>query len=218
MNKFWFIGLLLILISITGISCNLAQNPSQSVPLGENLNSEETSSSNLATIDPQSLQSKLDEHLNLAASFAQTWQSNALLYGVNIKIGPPLSGADVSETYVFGSLSDPSFWYTVSFVGEQKPVRAAIFKEDYLPGLQKPLKTEFWKTNFVKAFQVAEKSGGQIFRQQNPKFSVHLSLSVSEPKGWLWWMVEYKSEGKETLQFKIDPDDGSLVNEQGEKI
>lgn len=218
-SKHLILALILIFFLGAGASCNiLRQNPSQNVNLGENNIPEQKSGQALSSVDPKELQSKLDDHLKEATSFASSWQGDVALYAVSVKIDPTLNKDKNTEIYIFGSSQNSDYWYTVSYVADQKSTRAAVFKEDYLPNLTSPVKKDFWKTNFVSVFQTAEKSGGKTFREQNPNFSISLLLSVSKPKDWLWWEVEYKTEGKDALKFRIDPDGGFVVNDNGDKI
>jgi len=90
-------------------------------------------------------------------------------------------------------------------------------KQDYMPEIQNQVKIQYWKTNYVEALQQAEKNGGKVFRDKNPNANISLTLSITQPKNWLWWTVEYQASfSGETLKIKVDTNTGKIYSESGE--
>lgn len=173
----------------------------------------------LATVDPVMYDAELTANYEKSQVAATTWNKDAQLVMVSIKLPSDLSISNATETYTYGSPNDVYYWWTYSlseFSG--KTVRALVNKEDYLGTNVKPISINFWRTNFIEAFQIADNNGGREFRQNNQNVSISETLSVSQPKGWLWWLVEYKTPLGESFSVRINPNDKSVVDESGEII
>lgn len=180
-----------------------------------------SSSSDLTGLDPNSLNESINKNLSLAQTRAQgDWQSDAALSYTTYKISASLKPEEVTETYVFGSINDPGHWWTFSALhGSDKFVRALIPKDDYLGADIKPLKIQFWKTNFAKAFQAAEAAGGAEWRQDKTLAAVTVNLLVGAPQDdWLWWTIEYTTTNGESKTFRVNPFTGLAVGDDGEPL
>ena len=211
-RKIGLLGLgLVVLFSLSGASCNWF-NKKNTTP---NTNTAES----LTNVDPTSIDSSLATYLQLAKTKAAEWKRDAALYYVSIKLPVSLLPALANETYVFGSASDANNWWTISIAeGSGKYLRAIIPKEDYLGNTLKPINEQYWKTNYLTAFQVAEKNGGSTFRTNNIDTEVTMNLSQGEPKGWLWWYAEYKAPSGNSQKIIINPSDKSVVDDSGNII
>lgn len=157
--------------------------------------------------------------LTKAKEMAVQWQADAKLYHLAMKLPADLSINNSTETFTFGSDKDTNNWWTISISQKSnKYIRAIIPKEDYLSSGLTPAKLDYLNVNYVKAFQLAETNGGKAFRQKNATATVTLNLANGQPKGWLWWVAEYKSADGETLSVRIDPNLGQVVDEQGSPV
>lgn len=170
----------------------------------------------LVTADATSMDATITTNYEAADAMAKKWQSNAQLYLVSVKLPQDLSLNNSTQTYTYGSTSLLNDWWTYSLSESTgKYVRAIIPKEDYLGDVTKSIDKQYWRTNYVEAFQIAEANGGSTFRSSNPNASIILTLSHSEPKSWLWWLVEYKTGTGNDLKIRINPNDKNVVDETG---
>lgn len=214
---FYSILLILLVATVTGLGCKkktTEEQPSQTP----------TATSTATTLDltnalPTSLDELITTNYNLAKQKVLDWHSDATIYVLTIKLPQSLELNNATETYTFGSATDAQSWWTISIAEKTgKIIRAIIPKEDYFGNSLKPMNTYFWKTNYLEAFQLAEKNGGKTFRDSNQDAEVTLTLSHSEPKGWLWWTVEYKTNTGSNLKIRINPFDRTIVDESGNII
>ena len=181
--------------------------------------SDTTADTTLAGVLPSSLDTKLTTNLNLATNAAHAWHPDAVLVYASVEIPASLIPNAGNEVYVYGAASDLSNWWTYSVSEDTgKFVRAIIPREDYLGSLLDPVNTSYWKMNFVEAFQAAEKNGGGDFRTQNAGTRVTTFLSQRAPRGWLWWTVEYTAPSGEQFTLLVNPNQGEVVNENGDQL
>lgn len=173
----------------------------------------------LAAADVTSLDSTITGVYEGAEAKAKEWKSDANLYLVSVKVPSDLSLNSSTLTYAYGSTNVPNDWWTYSWSeATNKYVRALVPKEDYLGEIASPINRQYWRTNYVEAFQIAQANGGATFRKANKNATVVLSLSQSEPKGWLWWTVEYKTGSGDSLKVRINPNDKTVVDDNGNVI
>lgn len=173
----------------------------------------------LITVDAMGYDATLTANYEQAEAQASAWNKDAQLMMVSVKLPQDLSLNNSTETYTYGSENAPYYWWTYSLSeATGKTVRALVNKEDYLGTNVKPISKNYWRTNYIEAFQIADNYGGKEFRQNNQNVSVNLTLSVSEPKEWLWWLVEYKTPLGESLSVRINPNDQTIVDETGEVV
>jgi len=210
-KKYLFLAIIFAAMVLTGLSCTKkSSQPTETTTT--------TTVQDLTNIDPTTVVG-ITTDLNKAKEKALEWQSDAKLYHLAIKLPSDFSIGNATETFTFGSNKDSNNWWTISLSQKSgKFIRAIIPKEDYLGSDLTAAKLDFLNTNYVKAFQLAETSGGKAFRQKNATAVVTLNLANGQPKGWLWWVVEYKSADGETLNIRIDPNLGQVVDEQGNPI
>lgn len=212
-----------ITFSLTGLSCSwfgsnkTTETTTESDQTTANANLPTT---NLTNIEPTTIDDLVTTNYNLAKSKAQDWKSDAVLVNLTVKLPKNLAANQATETYVFGSATDSLNWFSFS-ISEQssKYIRAVIPKEDYLGTDIKPINFSYWKMNYVKAFQLAETNGGETFRADNQNSEVITTLANDEPRGWLWWKIEYKSaDTGQNLIRKINPNDGTVIDESGNPL
>lgn len=173
----------------------------------------------LATIDPTMYDSELTANYESSKAAAQEWNTDAQLVMVSVKLPQDLSINNATDTYTYGSENAPYYWWTYSLSESTgKTVRALVNKEDYLGTDVKPIPLDYWRTNYIEAFQIADNYGGSDFRQNNENVTVSLTLSVSQPKGWLWWLVEYRTPLGDSFNVRINPNDQTIVDESGEVV
>lgn len=173
----------------------------------------------LVTIDAASIDPTITANFESADKEAKAWKGDAKLIMVSAKLPTDLSNSNSTLTYTYGSDSEPNWWWTYSYSETTgKAVRAMVMKDDYLGKDIKELPKQYWRTNYIEAFQIAENYSGNEFRKNNPDSQVTITLSVSEPKGWLWWLVEYNSSNGQSSSVRINPSDKTIVDEQGQTI
>lgn len=173
----------------------------------------------LANVNPTDYDAQLTANYEQSKTAAAEWNKDAELMLVSVKLPSDLSIDGATETYTYGSTSDPYYWWTYSLSESSgKTVRALVNKEDYLGTNVSAIPLSYWRTNYIEAFQIADNYGGKDFRQNNQNVTVSETLSVSQPKGWLWWLVEYKTPLGDSLSVRINPNDQTVVDEYGEII
>jgi len=202
---------------LTGLSCgssdtsNETQNttPTTETPAA-------TPVTDLSTIDPTTINTSFTNNQTNAKTKAVEWKIDAKLYSFSVKLPPDLALNNATDTFVFGSPADNNNWWVYS-VSENtgKFLRALIPKADYLGNTLNPINDKYWKSNYLQAFQKADIYQGATFRAANPNSEISVTLANGEPKGWLWWTVEYKSSTGNTLKIRINPNDLTIVDDLG---
>lgn len=209
---------LAIISALVGLSLSCKkETPSPSPTVSESA-TPEPAVDNLTNLDTGSVLSEIETNYSTARQKAAQWKADAVLYSVSAKITSSLEWEDVIEVYTFGSASDPANWWTISIsVRSKNYVRAVIPKEDYLGSSLKPAQTAYWKVSYVEAFQIAEKNGGKEWRDKlnNSNYMVTTTLAHGEPKGYLYWMVEYQnSDGSDKKTVQINSNNGEVVTQE----
>ena len=177
-----------------------------------------TTSSNITTIDTSTILEKSKQNFTLAKQKATSWKSDAVFYNLTIKFPPTLDIDSGTETYTYGSASDPTYWWTISISQSTgSSIRAIIPKEDYLTDLKHPAPLGLWKINYAQALQAAETAGGATYRTSSTLSEINLSLASDQTGQKLYWTVEYKgvSDSKKII---IDGESGQAFDEQGNAI
>ena len=168
--------------------------------------------SNLTNINPNDYDSIIKNEYELANLRGKESNSGNELSAIDIEIAPDLMPSSVISRYVFSAPNDAANNWTMTFSEiNTNFVRATIPKEDYIGNLT-AINTNLWKFNFVTALQISEKNGGLKWRETNKLESVRITLRHVEPKNWLLWLVEYKSNGS-SLLIKIDANSGRVVDD-----
>ncbi len=168
--------------------------------------------SNLTNISPADYDSVVKSEYALASSKAKESNQGNTLSAIDIEVGKDLVPSSVISRYVFTSPADTANNWTMTFTQVNTNfVRASIPKEDYL-GNTSEINTKLWKFNFVTALQIAEKNGGLTWRESNNLRTIRLTLRHVEPKNWLLWIVQYKSDNANLL-IKIDANSGRIVTD-----
>ena len=212
----YFLIFMVLVLATTGLSCSKSNNTQTTPQETTTASSTTTQTTNLATVDPTTVNSTFSKNFNSAKQKATAWKSDAVLYSFTEKLPVDLSLNNGTETYVFGSAGDQANWWVYSLSeATSKSLRALIPKEDYLGNTLSPISDKYWKSNYLQAFQKADLYQGSAFRAANPNTEVTVILATGEPKGWLWWTVEYKSTSGNSLKIKINPLDLTIVDESG---
>lgn len=196
-------ALLLVTVTLIMTGCINRQAPTPA-PTDEQPSQQDESSTNtgaLLTAHPQEFDAKITNRLNQATNAAHAKFADAKLVYFEITLSLDLEPEQGREIYVFRSEKIPDEWWTYSFdQSTGKSVRAIIPKEDYL-GFDNlnPIQTQYWTTNYIEAFQIAEDNGGKIWRQDNTVTQIKLVIMHRQPRGWLWWTVEYTNSAENSL-------------------
>lgn len=220
MRKITLIILSFVLVSsLTGLSCSKKTTDQPTTTATTDPNSD-LPTSNLTNLEVTSLDDLITTNYELAKRKAAEWHSDAVLVNLTIKFPKNLGPMNATQTYVFGSATDGKNWFSFSIAeNNSKYIRAIIPKEDYLGTDITPVNTSYWKMNYLKAFQLAETNGGRDFRAENSDYEITATLAQMQPKGWLWWEIDYKSATTgEKLVLKINPKDSNVVDEQGNPL
>jgi hypothetical protein len=206
-----------IILSLVGLSlsCNKS-TPTPSPSASPSSSTSEAPKNDITNLDPNSASDEIKANYQNAVSKATQWQSNSVLYSASAKISPSLDWQDTIEVYTFGSTSQPANWWTISISTRSKNyVRAIIPKEDYLGSNLQPVMLQYWKINYIEAFQIAEKNGGKEWRekQTNTNYQITATLAVGEPKNYLYWTVEYQDMmGSDKKTVQINAYNGEVVS------
>jgi len=209
-----YLVLVVLVLSLTGAICQKQEETP--TPTETPTETPTPVVNDLTTIDYSTINSMVMNNYTTAKQKATTWKGDAKLYNYTVKLPIDLSINNGTETFVFGSDSDKLNWWVLS-VSEStnKSLRALIPKEDYLGNTLAPINTSFWKTNYLQAFQKAEIYQGKTFREANANSEITINLSMGEPKGWLWWVVEYKAPSGNILKVRVNPSDLTVVDDLG---
>lgn len=211
--------LLIIAFFLIGLnlSCKKTTPTETPTPSASESQSQTPQADDLTNLDSSTALEEITANFNTAKQKAALWQTDATLYSSSAKITKSLQWEDVIEVYTFGSPSQPAFWWTISIsVRSKNYVRAIIPKEDYLGANLVPVRTQYWKINYVEAFQIAEKNGGKEWRekQKDNNYQTTTTLVHGEPKGYLYWMIEYQlTDGSDKKTIQIDANSGEVINE-----
>lgn len=177
----------------------------------------ETPSLIILSNDPAQVKEQTNNNLLKAKQAAKTWKENNQHIAFVTKVYPQSQIEDLTETFVFGSPDDSQNWWTYSITPEGEIVRSLTPKEDYLGTNFNPIKEEYLKITYLEALKTADDVGGANFRKNNPNLRINLVLCQTNPKGWLWWRVEYQANDL-SLKFIINASDGQVYDENGELI
>lgn len=147
------------------------------------------------------------------------WQAGLGFYNLTIELPTDLSVGKSKQTFSYGSIDNQDYWFTVSFSEENsKYIRAILPKEDYLGKKLDPINKSYWKINYMQAFQIAEKFKGSAFKKDKVLKSVSLSLSQNEPKGWLWWVINYTLSDDNEMEVRVNANNGDIYDNEGNLI
>lgn len=158
-------------------------------------------------------------NLDNAQVSAKIWQEDAQFVGLVLKISPEVTADNLTKTFVFGSPQDTTNWWTYSInEKESKIVRSQTPKEDFLGSDLQKINEDYLKTSYIDALKSAEAAGGENFRAKDANTQINIALVQTNPKGWLWWQIEYQSGSNLKLKVLINAADGKAYDENGEPI
>ena len=212
-------AILVFALTVIGAGCKKKDATATPTPTNT-VNSADANlaASNLTNADPTTIDTIINQNYNLAKTKAQEWKPDAVLVSLSVKMPSDLAVGNADETYIFGSATEQADWWSFSISeSTSRYIRAIIPKEDYLGTDVKPINSSYWKMNYGKVFQLTDVAGGQSFRASNPGSLITATLHQTQPRGWLWWDVEYKSATNRLL-IKVDPNKGEVVDESGNPL
>lgn len=212
-NRIRYLSLLALLLAGCSGRGLIASKPTVSTT------AEPPTAAALTTIDPATVDQALADQLTTARTKAKEWHADALLHSVSVELPAALGTDNAAITFVFGAPAAPNDWWTYSVNDTtNRSIRATIPKADYLGTALTPINTQFWKMNYVQAFQLADGNGGADARTTHPDARVKLYLNHREPRQWLWWTVEYTAGDQVLLTLLVNPNRGEVVNTQGTEV
>lgn len=160
-------------------------------------------------------QTKTD--LDKARVAAAGWKSDATWVALNFKEPADMNPKNLTQTFVFGSATDIDNWFTYSIDTNGKFVRAVIPKSDFLGSALQPIGEQYWKISYIEALQTADTNGGNAYKAKYPETETTITLNQTEPKNWVWYIIEYRSAiGNQKI--RISANDGKIYNDQGNLV
>jgi len=207
-----------IILCFFGLSLSCKKQATPTPTPSSSTSATETPKSDLTNLDPTSAKDEMRNNYNTARQKAILWLGDAVPYSTSAKITPTLDWQDVIEVYTYGSKVQAAYWWTISIsVRSKNYVRAIIPKEDYLGSNLQPIMLQYWKLNYIEAFQIAEKNGGKEWRekQKNNNYQITATLAMGDPKNYLYFTVDYqKSDGSDEKSVQINAFNGEIVEQE----
>ena len=168
-----------------------------------------TQVSNLTNFDPTDFDTIVKNEYAMALSKAQATDQQNQLGEVEVEIGPSLLPADTNTRYIFTSAADTANnWMITVAETSQSFIRASVPKDDYAGNLT-AVSVSNWKYNFVTALQIAEKNGGQTWRDSNTLTGAKLTLK-NNSAGTLIWLIDYSSSNGD-FTITLNASDGTVI-------
>ncbi len=166
--------------------------------------------SNLTNADASTLADGIAAQLALADAKAAEVDKKLQLAAIEVDLPATMDQNSGSTYYIYTSTSDTlNNWVIAISNSDNKFVRSRTVKADYMGSLTS-INRSFVKNNFVAALQIAEKNAGKDFRQGNTITGVKLTLKNADPKGWLYWFVDYSTSTNQK-EIQIDASTGAVV-------
>jgi hypothetical protein len=210
--------LMVVAFVLIGASCsNKATTPTvSSTPTSTSTTS---GTIDLTNVDPTAQNSTILTNASQARLKANEWRNNSQMVYYSVKLPRDLRLNNATESFVFGSSSEPNYWWVYS-LAESSGIflRSLYYKTDYLGNTIQPIPDKYWKSNYIQAFQKAETYQGKAFRDANPNTDVTINLFVTNPNSWLWWNVEYKSTNGKTLKVRVHPSELKIYDDLGNVV
>ncbi|AKM82432.1 TPA: hypothetical protein DD449_05065 [Candidatus Berkelbacteria bacterium] len=180
----------------------------------DNTVSTTTSGNDFTNQDTKTVTTNTQTNLAKAKVAANAWKSDAYFAGLNFRVPGDLNPLSLSMTYIFGSNEDKDNWFTYSIDAQNKFVRAAIPKADFLGTDLQPIQEQYWKKSYVDILRTADDNGGTAYKAQHPEAQTTVTLSQSAPKNWTWYVVEYRG-ATDAQKIRISANDGLIYNDSG---
>jgi hypothetical protein len=199
-------SLIVLIILLAASGCSVVSSDSVATTQSTN---------NLTTQENKVVLAKTEANLVKAKTAAANWKNDAQFYAYNFNVPASLSPTDLTETFVFGSTSEPDNWWTYSIDSNGKAVRALVPKDDFLGRDLQMINETYLKVGYSEALKTADENGGLVYKSKYPNFSETLTMTEGAPNNWLWYVIEFKSaEGTEKI--RISANDGKIYNDQGQ--
>lgn len=210
-KKIWILWIALILIVAGGALLGWHFLSKKTVSTTINTT---TSGNDFTNQDSTTTTTQTKANLARAQIAASAWKNDAQFTALNFKVPGDLNPASLSETFVFGSVQDTDNWFTYSIDPTGKFVRAVIPKADFLGSSLQPISQQYWKKSYVDILRTADDNGGTAYIAQHPETQVTVTLEQSQPKNWVWYIVEYNSSAQ-AQKILINANDGLIYNDSG---
>lgn len=166
---------------------------------------------NLTNVDSTDFDSIIKDDLDLANSKAIAANAQNKLAAIEYELPGDLRPNAGTSRYIYTADNDTgNNWMVTISQSSKNYVRALVPKTDYL-GVMQVLNTGLWKFNYVTALQIAEKNGGQDFRDNNTIQNTKLTLMHMPPKNWLEWTVVYQGNNTSLIKI-IDANSGQIID------
>ena len=163
----------------------------------------------LATIDASEFDEVVRTEFATAKAKAEENDSGNKFTALEVNL-PSLELKSGETRYIFSSDTDKTNNWTISFSQlTTNYLRADIPKDDYLGNLT-AINTALWKFNYVTAIQIAEKNGGQDWRETNGLDGIDAILKQNSA-GILVWNIKYTNR-QNTFSINIDAATGKIIN------
>lgn len=198
--------IVLVVIAASGCSLKKSSNSTSVAPANQ-----------LTDQDNQTVLTKSQANLAKAKTEAVTWEPDASFVGYNFTVPTSSDPKSLVETFVFGSKNVENLWWTYSIDNNGKATRALVYKEDFLGKDLQTISEQYWKTAYANVLKTAEVNGGLTFKSANPSAITTLTMSQTEPKSWLWYVVSYKGSQTEK-NIRISANDGKIYDAEGNPI
>jgi len=164
----------------------------------------------LTNVDPVNYDEPVKKEYALAAVKAKEVNSNYQLAVVEVDLPASLALNSGNDRYLFVTDKDKTNnWVITLSLETGNFIRSLIPKDDYM-GNPQVMNTKLWKFNYVTALQIAEKDGGEAWRESNTLESVTLVLKHTDPNNYLTWSITYQGKGS-SLFKKIDANSGKVL-------
>ncbi|MFA5270196.1 MAG: hypothetical protein WC400_01110 [Patescibacteria group bacterium] len=167
--------------------------------------------------DPTVIQAQLTRETTEATDFIRLIQPDAVLVLISSKYINSLSNTFGLSTnyYIYSSVSKPDYYFLVNVPRNNlDPMKRFLMPiQDFeLDFSVLEIPTQYWKTNYAKALQLAEAQGGASFRSQHKTFEA--SVILARPAGkHLSWFITYKATDASgaKLQIQVDANSGEVT-------
>jgi hypothetical protein len=133
---------------------------------------------------------------------AKDWQKNATLARVYRQFKGTLSPEKPTLTFGFASLADPKQSYEVTFIGEDDVKDSKAAKKPFELAFT-PVDVSQWTVDPDSALQMAEKSGGQQFREQHLAGYTVLQQLAQAAGHPLQWYFRYDTGDGSNKRYEI---------------
>jgi hypothetical protein len=167
----------------------------------------------LSNVNTQDYSTVLTNNYQKSTTASLAWKTNAQFVGIDVSIPEDLNPLKATETYIYDSADSPLMYFTIGYDLKSNYIRALIYKSDYMKNSNlKKISTQFWQTDWITAFQKAEKSGGKDFRTSiKDGLQINADLKYSDTNNYLYWFITYQAlNASNNKVIQIDANTGQV--------